>query len=53
LHRDVEIEQWLVEDLAKDMVANQEVLARKIPLVTGALISLGLAIACELGSLVG
>lgn len=53
MHRDAEIEQWLVEDLAKDMLANQEVLACKMPLVTGALISLGLAIACELSGLVG
>jgi hypothetical protein len=52
-HRDDEIEQRLVEDLATDMLANQEVLARKLSLVMGALISLGLAIACELGGLVG
>jgi hypothetical protein len=53
MHTDEMLEEWLVEDLATDMLANQRVLARKMPLVRGALISLAVAITCELGGLVG
>jgi hypothetical protein len=52
LHSDDVLEQWLVEDLATEMLVNQKVLVRKAPLVTGAFALLAMAIACELGGLV-
>ena len=53
VHSDDALEQWLVEDLARDMLVNREVLARKAPLVTGALTFVAMAIVFELSGLVG
>jgi hypothetical protein len=53
VHGDDELEQWLIEDLATDMLANRQALARKAPLVTWALVFVVLAIIFGFGGLVG
>jgi hypothetical protein len=51
-HDDEELEQWLIEDLAADMIVNRRALARKMPLLTGAIALMGLAIILAFAGLV-
>ncbi len=47
-HGDRRLEQWLLEDLAADMLINRNALARKAPWITGAFALMALAILVEL-----
>jgi hypothetical protein len=51
-HDDDQLARWLLRDLATDVLANQRALARKTPLLTGALALMALGVLFELVGLI-